>query len=268
MILDRIVAETRRRLPAQKAVVPLAAMEAQAAQVPPPRDLKAALRAPGVSLIAEVKRASPSRGWLAPDLDPVDVASIYAEHGAAALSVLTDEPFFRGRLGYLDDIRMGLGAHCPPLLRKDFHLEPYQLYEARVHGADGVLLIVAILDDALLRALLQLAHGLGLAALVEVHDEPELDAALAAGAQVIGINNRDLNTFEVDLDTTARLRARIPSEILVVSESGYHVAADVRRAAAYGVDAILVGESLVTAPDVAAQTRMMVQAGQKESDHG
>ena len=267
MILDRIVAETQRQLPIRKAVTPLATLEARLAQAPPSRDLSAALSAPGVSLIAEVKRASPSRGLLCPDMDAVELARTYSENGAAAVSVLTDQPFFQGRLEYLDEIRASLGAACPPLLRKDFILEPYQIIEARAHGADAALLIVAVLDGRLLADLHRLAADLGLTALVEVHDERELDTALAAGARVVGINNRDLTTFAVDLGTTERLRSGIPAGVVVVSESGYHTPEDIRRAASCGVDAVLVGESLVTAPDVAAQTALLAQAGQEASRH-
>ena len=263
MILDRIVAETRRQLPITKAATPLSTLEARLEPAPPPRDLSAALRAPGVSLIAEVKRASPSRGLLCPDLDAVSLARTYAENGAVAVSVLTDEPFFQGSLRYLDEIRASLGAACPPLLRKDFLLEPYQIIEARAHGADAALLIVAILDAPQLEELHQLAAELGLTALVEVHDERELEIALEAGAQVIGINNRDLTTFAVDLGATERLRPMVPAGVVVVSESGYHSPEDIRRAAGCEVDAVLVGESLVTAPDVARHTALLAQAGKE-----
>ena len=267
MILDRIVAQTRQTLVAAQEARPQAQLEAQLAAAPPLKDLAAALKASGVSLIAEVKKASPSRGLLAPDFDPVGLAATYARCEAAAISVLTDAPFFQGDLAYLAHIRQAL-ADGPPLLRKDFIVDPYQLWEARVHGADAILLIVAILEEAQLRRLLGQAAELELAALVEVHDEGELGRALDAGAAIVGINNRDLRTFEVDLGTTERLAAQVPEGMVLVSESGYHSAEDIRRAAQSGVDAVLVGETLVTAADVAAKTAQLVRAGREARPDG
>jgi indole-3-glycerol phosphate synthase len=261
MILERIVAQKRQTLEQAKAAHPLAELRRQARQAPTPNGFAQALRAPGVALIAEVKRASPSRGLLCPDFDPVRLATIYARHGAAAISVLTDEPFFQGHLRYLATIRNSLGVECPPLLRKDFIVDPYQLLEARAYGADAALLIVAILTDGELRGLLREAAELGLAALVEVHNGVELARALSAGAQIVGINNRDLRDFTVNLATTERLRTAIPAGVIIVSESGIHAPVDVRRLARCGVDAMLVGESLVTAADVAAQVTALVAAG-------
>jgi indole-3-glycerol phosphate synthase len=212
------------------------------------------VRAP--RLIAELKRASPSRGVLAPHLDMLEVAELYAANGAAAVSVLTDEEFFRGSLDTLRELRAG--RSCPlPLLRKDFIIHPAQVYETRAAGADAVLLIVAALeDDCLLADLHALALELGLMPLVEVHDETDLDRALAlAGLRLAGINNRDLNTFQVSLETTARLRPRIPPEVAVVSESGIFTREHVVGLSGLGVHAVLVGEALVTAADIGAKVR-------------
>lgn len=268
MILDRLVSHKRRELARRRSAWPLARVREQAEAQKAVCDFVAALRGPTVQLIAEIKRASPSRGVFAPGLDAATVACLYAQNGAAAISVLTDEQFFRGSLDDLRAVAEALTSMSPshgaggkvrsiPILRKDFTLDPYHVYEARAAGADAVLLIAAILDDALLRGLLALAHELGMAALVEVHDEAELERALAAGARVIGINNRDLRTFQVDLETTRRLHTLIPTDtgIIVVSESGIKTRADVERLATYGVDAILVGEALVTAADIAAKVR-------------
>ncbi|MGD8627288.1 MAG: bifunctional indole-3-glycerol-phosphate synthase TrpC/phosphoribosylanthranilate isomerase TrpF [Anaerolineae bacterium] len=258
-ILDEILHWKRAEVERRKEAVPLEAVRAAAAQAPPPRDLAAALRAPGVGLIAEVKRASPSKGALRPDLDAAALAGEYEAAGAAAISVLTDRRFFQGGLNDLRAVGANTGL---PVLCKDFFLDPYQVYEARAAGADAILLIVAALDDEGLAALARLAAGLGLATLIEVHDGAELDRALAAvpagEGRIVGINNRDLHTFRVSLDTTARLRDRVPAGTLLVSESGIQTAADVGRLAEMGVDAMLVGESLVRAPDVAAQVRRLV----------
>jgi indole-3-glycerol phosphate synthase len=267
VILDRIVAETRRGLPSRISTTPLAELVARARDMSPARDMVAALRRPGVGIIAEVKRASPSRGLLAPNMDPVALARTYAKNGAAAISVLTDEPFFQGKLAYLSSIRRELGDACPPLLRKDFIIDPYQIHEARVAGADAILLIVAILTDAKLVELAQLAYELGLAALVEAHDEAELKRAIASGAQLVGINNRDLTTFHVDLNTTARLRAGIPQGVTLVSESGYHTENDIRYAAEMGADAVLIGESLVTAPNTGVKLASLARAGMVKVAH-
>ena len=214
---------------------------------------------PAVALIAEVKKASPSAGLIRPDFDPVRIACQYEAAGASCLSVLTDEKFFQGSLQDLKQIRPAVKL---PLLRKDFIIDERQLLEAVQWGADAILLIVAILSDAQLRDLQALATGAGLAALVEVHDEPELDRALAAGAQLIGVNNRDLKTFKVDLATTERLAARLRSALgstpLLVAESGIHTRADVQRLAACGARAILVGESLLRHADLGAKVRELL----------
>ena len=265
-ILDEILHWKRAEVERRKDVLSLAAVQAAAAQAPPPRDLAAALRAPGVSLIAEIKRASPSKGLLHPDLDALPLAREYEAAGAAAVSVLTDRHFFQGGLDDLCAVRAGVDL---PVLCKDFFLDPYQVYEARAAGADAILLIVAALDDGQLAALARLAAGLGLAILVEVHDEADLARALTAvpagDHRILGINNRDLRTFRVSLDTVACLRARVPAGTLLVSESGIHTPADVRRLATLGVDAMLVGESLVRASDVTAQIRRLL--GGAEAPH-
>ncbi|HJZ47680.1 MAG TPA: indole-3-glycerol phosphate synthase TrpC [Roseiflexaceae bacterium] len=277
--LMRILEHKRAEVARQALKIPLEQLRATIAAAPPPRAFDAALRQNGrVALIAEVKKASPSKGVLLEHFDPLALARIYIENGAAAISVLTDVRFFQGSLKYLEGIRnlgvgsweLGVGVSPPtpnsqlptPLLRKDFILDPYQVYEARAYGADALLLIVAALDDATLAELLALTHSLGMQALVEVHDEAELDRALALGATLVGVNNRDLHTFVTTLETTRRLAARLPAagRPLLISESGIATAADVALVREWGVDAVLVGEALVTAPDIAGRVREL--AGQ------
>jgi len=253
MILDRIVADTLLDLEASKRSLPLEEVARMASGRAPARDFASALRGDGISLIAEVKKASPSRGVIRADFDPVEIARTYAANGAAAISVLTEPRYFQGSLDYLDDIGNALGDERPPLLRKDFITDPYQVFEARAHGADAILLIVAILKPQQLGRLLQLSRELGMRCLVEVHDEEELGIALERDAGIIGINNRDLRTFEVDLATTEGLRVHVPADRVVVSESGIAVRADVERLERCGVDAVLVGEALMSAPDIAAR---------------
>jgi indole-3-glycerol phosphate synthase len=270
-ILGRIVADKRQRLERRRQEEPLAILRQKAGQAPPTRSLAQALRprsgqalgGPSLGLIAEVKRASPSRGVLRADLDPKALARTYAGSGAAAISVLTEEQHFQGSLDDLKAVRAvldGRGDPRPPVLRKDFLFDAYHLFEARVYGADAVLLIAAILNPQLLAELLALARTLGLECLVEVHDERELERALAADAQIIGINNRDLRTFEVDLALTERLRPLIPADRVVVAESGIHSRADMQRLQALGVNAVLIGEALVTAEDAAARIRELLGA--------
>jgi len=279
--LTKILDHKRTEVVRQALKVPLAQLQANIAAAPPPRAFDAALRQPGrVALIAEVKKASPSKGVLVENFDPLALARTYAENGAAAISVLTDVRFFQGSLQYLQGIRalgaagwaIGEGAapRIPqrpapiPLLRKDFILDAYQVYEARAYGADALLLIVAALDDAALAELLALTQKLGMQALVEVHDEAELERALALGATLVGVNNRNLHTFATSLETTRRLAARLPTanRPLLISESGIATAADVARVREWGVDAVLVGEALVTATDVAARVRELAGATQ------
>jgi indole-3-glycerol phosphate synthase len=254
-ILDRIVATKRREVDELR---PRAdSLRAEAAGASPPRDFAGALRAgPHVRLIAEVKRRSPSAGWLARDLDPGALARDYAAAGAACVSVLTDADYFAGGLADLAAVRAAVAL---PLLRKDFVIDPLQVLEARAAGADAVLLIVRILGDEDLASLHALTHSLGMAALVEVHDAAEMARALAAGASLLGINNRDLDTFTTDLDLSVRLAGAAPPEALLVAESGIRSGADVARLGAAGVDAVLVGESLVRAPDQAAATAALAR---------
>ncbi len=253
-VLDRIVADKREELAAAQRRVPFAELKARLPQAPPARPFAGALRGDSVRLIAEVKKASPSRGILREQFDAVALARAYAEAGAAAVSVLTDERHFQGSLDHLASIRAAL-PQGPPLLRKDFLFDHYQLYEARVHGADAVLLIAAVLNSALLAQLIGLVKALDMDALVEVHDELELERALMASATLIGVNNRDLRTFEVDLAATERLRPLIPPEVTVVAESGVFTRADVERLQALDVHAVLIGEALVTTPDPARKIR-------------
>jgi indole-3-glycerol phosphate synthase len=223
-------------------------MEDQAGAAPPVRDFRAALNGTGpIRLIAEVKKASPSAHVICADFDPIAIARTYQAHGAAGLSVLTDAPFFHGHLSYLARIRASVAI---PLLRKDFIVDEYQIVEARLAGADAILLIAEILDDDALCRMLERARGLGMTALVEFHDEANLPRILAAGADLVGINNRDLHRFVTDLEQTFRLRDRIPPSVTLVSESGIRTRRDVERLEAAGVAAILVGEALMRADDI------------------
>ncbi len=260
MILDEIVAHQRRHLARRRDLVPLRELEGTAGGLPDPVDFVAPLRCDGVALIAEAKRASPSKGLLCPDYRPLDLARAYAANGAAAISVLTESHFFGGSLDDLAEIRRGLEVDIP-LLRKDFILEPYQVYEARAFGADAVLLIAAVLGDGVLGELLVLVQELGMAPLVEVHDQAELERVLFLEPRVVGINNRDLRDFSVDLDTFGRLRALVPDDVVAVAESGVRSAVDVRRLAHMGADAVLVGEALVTASDPGARVRDLTAGG-------
>ncbi len=258
-LLEEIVARKRAHVAARRAVVPRPALEAAAAQ-PPPRSLAAALTpraADEVRILAELKRASPVAGELARGFDPVARAPEYVRAGAAALSVLTDR-HFQGSLDDLDAVRAAV--ECP-VLQKDFVLDEYQLWEARAHGADAALLIVAILEPVRLRDLFQAGKGLGLAALVEVHREAELERAAELGAGVIGINNRDLATFRTDLAVTERLAPRAPAGACLVSESGIASRADVRRVRAAGAHAVLVGESLSRSGDPAGKLGELLGRG-------
>jgi indole-3-glycerol phosphate synthase len=249
-VLERIVASKRREIEAAQAARPERELRAALRDAPEVRDFFAALAAPGpIKLIAEVKKASPSRGVLRAEFRPVDIARVYEAHGAACISVLTDGPFFQGSLDHLRLIRESVGL---PVLRKDFLIESYQLLEARVAGADAVLLIAECLDDCQLRSLHDEALELGLAPLVELYEPDNLQRVFDAGATLIGINNRDLRTFETDLSHTLRLRPRVPHECVLISESGIRTRSDVERLEAAGVDAILVGETLMASPDIGA----------------
>jgi indole-3-glycerol phosphate synthase len=247
-ILDQIVAAKREEIDRAKVAVPLEQLRLRLAAAPPVRDFFAPLAVGGpIKLIAEIKKASPSQGIIRADFDPVAIARTYESHGATCLSVLTDEPFFQGRLEYLSAVRHAVEI---PILRKDFILDSYQLVEARVAGADAVLLIAECLDDCNLRKLHNEAIELGLTPVVEFYEPANLDRVLAAGAQLIGVNNRDLHSFQVDLGHTIRLRERVPLDCVFVGESGIHTRADVVRLQEAGVDAMLVGESLMREPDI------------------
>ena len=252
-ILNKILAVKREEVAAAKSAKPLAQLRVEAQALTgaaPPRDFVGAIRAridagkPAV--IAEIKKASPSKGVLREDFRPAEIAASYARHGAACLSVLTDRQFFQGAPEYLQAAR---AACALPVLRKDFLIEPYQIYEARAMGADAILLIVAALSVAQMQEMETIARGLGMAVLVEAHNGAEVDAALRLETPLIGINNRNLRSFEVDLQTTLGQLARIPADRIVVTESGILTAEDVRLMAARGVGAYLVGEAFMRAPD-------------------
>jgi indole-3-glycerol phosphate synthase len=258
-VLDAILARTRDRVAAESARVSLGPSHPSVREAPPVRPLAAALARPGrVNVIAEHKRRSPSRGAIREDLAPADVARAYETNGASAISVLTDEPFFGGRLEHLVEAR----AACSlPVLRKDFVVDPWQVWEARAAGADAVLLIVAAVGDDELRELLGIAGEAGLDALVEVHDRRELDRALAAGSRIVGVNNRDLGTLAVSLETSFSLAPAIPDGVVAVAESGIRTGAEVRRLREAGFDAFLVGEHLMAAADPGgALSRLLEEA--------
>jgi indole-3-glycerol phosphate synthase / phosphoribosylanthranilate isomerase len=256
MFLDRIVAQTRADLAVQKHEVPLADLQRQASEQPRPRDLLAALEPRSqIHLIAEVKRASPSKGLLAPHIDPVELARVYEAHGAAAISVLTEPHFFLGSPAYLTAIKQAVNI---PVLRKDFIIDEYQVYEARAWGADVILLICAILDDTQLRRLLYVASELGMHSLVEVHTREEAQRAINAGAVIIGVNSRDLVTFQMNPSLLGEIRQLIPRDRVVIAESGIHTQADARRLARYDVQAMLVGESLIISNDVPTQMHTLL----------
>jgi indole-3-glycerol phosphate synthase len=256
-LLATIVAATRARVQAQAERVPLDAVRTQAEQAPAPVGFRAALaRADRVNVIAECKRRSPSRGVLRREYDPVAIARAYEEAGAAAISVLTEPGFFDGDLDHLRTVRQAVRL---PLLRKDFIVCAYQVWEARAAGADAVLLIVAALEDAVLESLVSEARALGLDVLVEVHDEAELGRALAAGADLVGVNNRNLRTLAVDIDASRRLARLLPAHVIGVAESGLKTADDLRALRALGFGAFLVGERLMTAADPGAALREIIQ---------
>jgi indole-3-glycerol phosphate synthase len=255
MILDEIVSHKQLELAAAKEKTPLEEIRKRAAKMAPPLNLAAALRGKSIGIIAEVKKASPSRGLIRPDFDPVKIARAYAAGKAAAISVLTESRYFQGSPDYLLQINKALGVKRPPLLRKDFIFDPYQVYEARAYGADALLLITAILSAPHLHELLSLSRRLGMECLVEVHDEAELDIALQSGAKIIGINNRDLRTFKTDINVTARLKPLIPADKIVVSESGIQTREDIEAMKKLGVNAVLIGEALMSAPDIKRKLR-------------
>ncbi len=255
-VLEEIVAGKRKEVEQRKRSIPLEKLEEDIRRRETPLDFAGALRGEGVRLIAEVKQASPSKGLLCPEFDPVELAEVYATSGAAAISVLTEEKYFRGSLEHLAAVREKVGL---PLLRKDFIFDPYQVYEARAYGADALLLITAILRQEQLEELIAASHSLGLSCLVEVHDEAETERARRTGAGIIGINNRDLKTLAVDIETTRRLAPLVPEGCVAVSESGIRGGDDVRKMKEWGISAILVGETLVTAEDIPSRIRELVR---------
>jgi indole-3-glycerol phosphate synthase len=264
-ILDEIikykrVEELPRRMQAREAAI----VQAEAALAPDPKDFVAALRETRkIALIAEVKKASPSKGVLRSNFDPVGLAEIYAENGARGISVLTDSKYFQGKLEFLTQIREQLqrakGPRRPVLLRKDFIFHPYQVYEARAAGADALLLIASVLNDQEMADLLALTHKLEMTALIEVHNREELERVLPLQPRLIGVNNRDLRNFSVELNTCIELRQYVPTGICFVAESGIHTAADVARLSREGIDAILVGEALMKAKDVGQKVRELMR---------
>ena len=255
-ILRQIVSTKRDEIARAKAAVPESELRARLKDAPILRDFFTPLAAGGpIKLIAEVKKASPSKGVIRADFDPVAIARIYEESGASCLSVLTDQQYFQGRLDYLTQIRAAVSL---PLLRKDFILETYQLLEARIAGADAVLLIAECLDDCNLRKLHNEAIELGLAPLVELYEPANLPRVLTAGATLVGVNNRDLKTFEVDLSHCIRLRDQVPLDSVFVAESGIHERSDVLRLEEAGVDAMLVGESLMREADIGTAVRRLL----------
>lgn len=259
-ILAEIVANKQEEISFRKLARPLPGILMQLRRAAPTRDFRAALSDPSRQaprVIAEIKRRSPSKGALRPDLDPAQVASIYQRNGAAALSVLADSRYFGGSLEDLSVVSMWTSL---PVLCKEFIVDAYQVYEARMVGADAVLLLASVLSMEQLRDFREIAESLGMAALVEVSSEAELFAALQSGASIVGINNRDLHTFEVSLDTTRRLLPLVPADVATVSESGIRDTSDRQTMSALGVDALLIGEGLLTSPDLAAATRRMCGA--------
>ncbi len=251
-MIDQIIVDVRQQLARRKQQKPLGELKRSVGKYGAPQDFGAALQGEGIKFIAEIKRASPSKGWLCPDLDVATLAGSYARGGAAAISVLTEPNWFKGGLM---DLATARRASCLPLLCKDFILDSYQVYEARAFGADAVLLITALLSLSELTALMEIARGLGMAALVEVHSEPEVKMAVDAKANPIGINNRNLADFGVDLGTTFKLRPLIPHEVAVVSESGIKSYADVSALQVAGINAVLVGETLVSSADPEAKLK-------------
>jgi indole-3-glycerol phosphate synthase len=269
-ILEQILRDKLAEVAERRRCRPLAELQRQTRDLPRARDFLAVLKgdAPGSGavprVIAEVKKASPSKGVIRPDFDPVALAHTYAANGAAALSVLTDEKYFQGQLAFLQAIGREIAL---PLLRKDFTIDGYQVYESRVAQADAILLIVAALEIGPLGELLALAHELGMAALLEVHTVEELERILPLRPRLIGINNRDLRTFHTDIETTLRLLSLMPPEVAVVSESGINTAADMTRLQEKGVHAFLIGESLMRAPDPGVKLRELLHDTRENLRH-
>ena len=257
-ILKKIVDVKRVEVERLRSEAPISQLEARIAAQSPPLNLAGALLGESVRVIAEVKKASPTKGLLRPDFDPAALAAAYVENGAAAISVLTNADHFQGSLDHMAAVHGVVNRLGVPVLRKEFIFDPYQVYEARAYGADAILLIVAMLTPLQLKALSDLARSFWMQCLIEVHDEQELRQALDAGAEIIGINNRDLHTFTTDLEVTERLAPMVPGSKIVVSESGIGDRKDVLRVKHAGAHAVLVGEALVTARDVGAKLRELL----------
>jgi indole-3-glycerol phosphate synthase len=254
-MLSKIIAQKREEVEHRKKAAPTNYLQERIARQKPTLDLALALKGDHIRLIAEVKQASPSRGMLSSNFNPIELARAYAEGGAAAISVLTEANYFMGSNEHIAAIKEVVGL---PLLRKDFIFDPYQVYESRACGADALLLIAAILSQGQLKDLVSLSHSLGLRCLVEVHNEGEVERAVLSEAEIIGINNRDLNTFAIDINTTRRLRPLIPKEKIVVSESGVKSRRDMEKLRKWRIDAVLVGEALVTAGDVRSKMKELL----------
>jgi indole-3-glycerol phosphate synthase len=260
MVLERIVKAKRREVASRKEIVPLSRLREAMMDLPPPRDFMGAINRLSCSIIAEVKKRSPSKGKIRGDFDPLKIAALYQENGAAAVSVLTDEEFFGGNRTHLAGIKEVVDL---PLLRKDFIIDPYQIYETRVLGGDALLLIAFLLEGQL-KEYIRLTQKVGLAALVEVHTREELNKAVAADAEIIGINNRDLKTFSTDLRTTLELAPFIPEDRIVVSESGINTREDIEALMQTRVHSFLVGEALMRAEDIGGKLRELLGRGRIE----
>jgi indole-3-glycerol phosphate synthase len=255
MILQKIVENKREELARQKEILPLGELRQMLADRPPTRDFEGAIRDRGCAVIAEVKRSSPSKGLIREDFNPIEIAGIYEDNGASAISILTERKFFGGNAAYVPQISRVVGL---PLLRKDFIIDPYQISETRVLGADALLLIARLLEAGELRDFLGLASELGLAALVEVHNEADVEKAVSSGARIVGINNRDLATFRTDLAVSIRLARRVPKGVTVVSESGIDSRGDIEKLMEAGIHAFLVGESLMREQDIGKKLRELL----------
>jgi indole-3-glycerol phosphate synthase len=255
MILDRIIETKRREVDHLEKSTSLDALKKAVRYLPSPRDFRKAISGRNCSIIAEVKRSSPSKGRIREDFDHIEIASLYEENGATAISVLTDEEFFEGKNSYLSEIKETVFL---PLLRKDFIIDPYQIYETRIIGGDAILLIASLLEEKTLKQFIDLAESLGLSPLVEVHSGEELDKTLAAGAGIIGINNRNLKTFSTDLRTSMELAPFVPEDRIVISESGIHAREDIEALMQKGIHSFLVGEALMKAPNMGGKLKELL----------
>jgi indole-3-glycerol phosphate synthase len=258
VILKRIVEAKRKEVASLKEMTPLAQLENAIGNLLPVRDFRGAISNARCSIIAEVKRSSPSKGRIREEFDPVQIATLYQDNGAQAVSVLTDEAFFDGKGAYLSGIKKSVDL---PLLRKDFIIDSYQIYETRFLGGDALLLIAGLLEQGQLQEYIDLSETLGLAPLVEVHTREELDKALAAGAGIIGINNRDLKTFSTDIKTTLELAPFIPRDRIVVTESGINTREDIEQLMEAGIHCFLIGEALMRAEDIGGKLRELMGTG-------